>query len=138
LLRAKAAAWPGPRLGGIKRAPGGAVVLRDTGGTGPPAPYWDAVAADRPMSTAWDEPSAVESVRRLLTESVAKRMMSDVPIGVFLSGGLDSSAIVALMAPMVSQPINTFSAGIADVPGYDEFEFARDVAKRFSTNHEEV
>jgi asparagine synthase (glutamine-hydrolysing) len=131
---------PSPRtlFSGIRKLPAGCVVVCDANGASSPAPYWDAVASDRPMAAKRNEHDDVESVRRLLTESVAKRMMSDVPIGVFLSGGLDSSAIVALMSPMVSQPINTFSAGIADVAGYNEFEFARDVAKRFSTNHEEV
>jgi asparagine synthase (glutamine-hydrolysing) len=137
-LALKTVPAPGTMFAGVRKVPAGAVLVCDAGGPRPPCHYWDVVTAERPMSGRLDEHAAVERVRTLLNESIAKRLMADVPIGVFLSGGLDSSAIVALMAPMASGPLNTFSAGIADVPGCNEFEFALTVSKRFGTNHQEV
>jgi asparagine synthase (glutamine-hydrolysing) len=64
--------------------------------------------------------------------------MSDVPVGVFLSGGVDSSTNVALMSRLVEHPINTFSIGFRDAPEFNEFAWARRIAERFATNHHEV
>jgi asparagine synthase (glutamine-hydrolysing) len=64
--------------------------------------------------------------------------MSDVPFGVFLSGGVDSSTNVALMARMMDRPVDTFSVGFKDQPAFDEFKYAGQVAKQFKTNHHEV
>jgi asparagine synthase (glutamine-hydrolysing) len=72
-----------------------------------------------------------------LDESVQLRMISDVPFGAFLSGGLDSSAIVALMARHSSQPINTFSVGFRESK-YSELAYARTIAEQFNTNHHEL
>jgi asparagine synthase (glutamine-hydrolysing) len=74
----------------------------------------------------------------LLRSSIAKRMMSDVPFGVFLSGGLDSSTNVALMAELSDAPVRTFSTAPLGHPKYDELAPARVVAKRFGTDHHEV
>lgn len=74
----------------------------------------------------------------LLRGSIAKRMMSDVPFGVFLSGGLDSSTNVALMSELTSEPVRTFSTAPRDHPKYDELAPARLVAERFGTDHHEV
>ena len=74
----------------------------------------------------------------LLRESIAKRMMSDVPFGVFLSGGVDSSTNVALMAELMEDPVRTFSVAFRDQERYNELEYARAVAKRFGTDHHEV
>ena len=65
-------------------------------------------------------------------------MMSDVPVGVFLSGGVDSSTNVALMSRLVEHPINTFSIGFRDAEQHNEFQWARQVAERFGTAHHEV
>jgi asparagine synthase (glutamine-hydrolysing) len=78
-----------------------------------------------------------EEMRQLLTESVRKRLMSDVPLGVFLSGGLDSSALVALMSHCGVEPIKTFSLGYED-PSLSELDYARAVAKQFHTEHREL
>lgn len=73
----------------------------------------------------------------LLDEAVSIRMVSDVPFGAFLSGGIDSSAIVAMMARHSSLPVKTFSVGFTE-SGYSELDYARVVAKQFSTHHHEL
>jgi asparagine synthase (glutamine-hydrolysing) len=79
-----------------------------------------------------------QRVLELLRQSVDKRMMSDVPFGVFLSGGLDSSTNVALMSELTSEPVRTFSTAPKGHPKYDELEPARLVARRFKTDHHEI
>jgi asparagine synthase (glutamine-hydrolysing) len=74
----------------------------------------------------------------LLRDSIAKRMMSDVPFGVFLSGGVDSSTNVALMAELMSDPVRTFSVAFEEHDQYNELEYAREIARRFGTDHHEV
>jgi asparagine synthase (glutamine-hydrolysing) len=83
-----------------------------------------------------DENYFVERLRELLQEAVRLRMISDVPVGAFLSGGLDSSAVVALMSGMASEPINTYTIGFED-SGFDETPYARRVAEQFGTVHTE-
>jgi asparagine synthase (glutamine-hydrolysing) len=77
-----------------------------------------------------------ERLRELIWEATRLRLISEVPLGAFLSGGIDSSAIVAAMADQTSGPVKTFSIGFADA-AYDELEFARVIADRFSTDHHE-
>jgi asparagine synthase (glutamine-hydrolysing) len=74
---------------------------------------------------------------RTLSDAVTSRMVADVPLGAFLSGGIDSSVVVALMALQSSQPIKTFSIGFTDAPLYDETHYAREVATRYKTDHHE-
>ncbi len=83
-----------------------------------------------------DEEELSRELLRLLEKSVKRRLMSDVPLGAFLSGGIDSSAIVALMARGSSQPVKTFSIGFPD-EGDSELKWARLVAERYSTEHHE-
>ncbi|HEV2705888.1 MAG TPA: asparagine synthase (glutamine-hydrolyzing) [Pyrinomonadaceae bacterium] len=103
--------------------------------------YWDALP---PPSDASQESPAVSDeaqkteILRLLRASIGKRMMSDVPFGVFLSGGVDSSANVALMAERMSRPVETFTVGFTDQKELNELDGAREVARRFGTNHHEV
>jgi asparagine synthase (glutamine-hydrolysing) len=73
-------------------------------------------------------------VRRLLTESVERRTVSDVPLGAFLSGGIDSSAVVGLMAECSVQPVHTFSINFEE-PEFDESRYSNLIAKRFNTHH---
>ena len=98
--------------------------------------YWDAGTIDeRP----WTDDDAAEALRETLGRAVASQMMSDVPLGAFLSGGIDSSAIVGLMSQSPgrgSGPVNTFSMGFAD-GSYNELPYAREVAERFGTHHRE-
>lgn len=95
--------------------------------------YWDPSFA-----TTLDVSDEVALQRELierLTEAVDIRLISEVPIGAFLSGGVDSSAIVALMAGVMNDPVNTCSIGF-DTPSFNETEFAELVAQRYHTNHQ--
>lgn len=95
--------------------------------------YWD--AASVPLR-AWSDADAVEALRDTLRQAVVRQMMADVPLGAFLSGGIDSSTLVALMSEASGLPINTFSMGFDD-GSYNELAFAREVATAFKTNHRE-
>jgi asparagine synthase (glutamine-hydrolysing) len=83
-----------------------------------------------------DEADAVSQTRTLLEKAVQRQTVADVPVGAFLSGGLDSSSIVGLMSSQSSQPPKTFSVGFADL--IDELPFARDVASAYQTDHHEL
>ncbi len=98
--------------------------------------FWDPVSFT-PHSSPLSEQDYVEELRRLIRQSVRRRMVSDVPFGVFLSGGVDSSLNVALLAELLNKPVETFSIGIKD-DASNEFVYAREVADYFHTNHHEV
>ncbi len=83
-----------------------------------------------------DEREAADELMRRLREAVKLRMVADVPLGAFLSGGLDSSAVVAMMSELGAPPVKTFSIGFHQ-PDYDETRWARMVAERFGTEHRE-
>ena len=97
--------------------------------------YWDLeYRIDRDRSDA----DTIAGFRALLDESVAMRMVADVPLGAFLSGGIDSGAVVALMSQHASGPVKTFSIGYEDGgEHFDERPFAREVAARYGTDHHE-
>ena len=128
---------PHTLFGNIQKLPAGhlAVVKRD--GTTEIKRYWDALPPDRLDAERSEEEHKLE-ILRLLRSSISKRMMSDVPFGVFLSGGVDSSANVALMSELMSRPVRTYTVGFEDNEELNEFESARAIAKRFGTNHHEV
>lgn len=96
-----------------------------------PKPYWD-VRFSLDHSIGLQE--AEEELVRRLRESVQLRMIAEVPLGAFLSGGVDSSSVVALMAGLSNTPVNTCSIGFDD-PAYNESAFAQSVADRYRTNH---
>jgi asparagine synthase (glutamine-hydrolysing) len=131
---------PAPRtlFAGILKLEPGTVLIGGRDGLFRKNAYWDVVLPTNQIDYGADCQATTKTIRKLLTTAVSKRLMSDVPIGVFLSGGLDSSAIVALQSTLQSQTINTFSVGIEDVPEANELEFARLVAKQFRTNHQEI
>ena len=78
-----------------------------------------------------------ETILKMLRESVKKRLVSDVPLGAFLSGGVDSSTVVAIMSELMDEPVKTFSVGFTGKE-YDESSFARIVAEEFGTEHHEI
>lgn len=83
-----------------------------------------------------DEASCIKTTLELLKESVKIRLMSEVPLGVYLSGGLDSSSIVGLMSQFVDEPVKTFTVGFGQPD--DEFNYAKIVAEKFNTEHKEL
>lgn len=98
--------------------------------------YWDALPPNDQNRRSEEEHQT--EILRLLRESIRKRMMSDVPFGVFLSGGVDSSANVALMSELMSRPVETFTVGFKDAEYLNELDSARRIAREFQTNHHEV
>jgi asparagine synthase (glutamine-hydrolysing) len=100
--------------------------------------YWeiDPSAADSGRLEKPDIPSLMDELYSLIKESVEMRLLSDVPLGAFLSGGIDSSAIVGLMNELGASPLKTFSIGFED-QSYNEFDYARGIAQKFGTDHHE-
>ncbi len=100
-----------------------------------PVAYWSAAAAaERGVAAPLGRGEAEEAMDALLRDAVKIRMVADVPLGAFLSGGIDSSAIVALMQAQSRRPVRTFSIGFAEA-GFDEAEDAAAVARRLGTDH---
>lgn len=93
--------------------------------------YWD--IPFQPLATASEADLQQELVSRI-REAVSVRLVSEVPLGAFLSGGVDSSAVVAMMAQLSGEPVNTCAIGF-DVPQFDETDYARTVAERYGTAH---
>ena len=96
--------------------------------------YWDFTY--EPVTDARPVEDYLEELRALLDESVRMQLVADVPRGAFLSGGVDSSTVVALMARAVDRPVKTFSIGFNE-DSYDELRFARVAARAFGTDHHE-
>jgi asparagine synthase (glutamine-hydrolysing) len=94
--------------------------------------YWSVT----PTAEPWSLDESAERVRAAVESSVRSRLVADVPLGAFLSGGIDSSIVVALMSRLSGGPVHTFSIGFGD-PDYDELEHARTVAQAFRTEHTE-
>ena len=99
--------------------------------------WWNLPTAIKPFPTGQDYPTTVRRVRNLLQAAVARRMIADVPLGAFLSGGIDSSAVVALMAHASTQPVETFSV-IFEEKEFDESRWSGMVADRFRTRHHPI
>lgn len=98
--------------------------------------YWDALPPAGPVERT--EREHTEEILAILRRSIKKRMMADVPFGVFLSGGVDSSANVALMSELMDRPVDTFTVGFKDHEYLNELQSARRIADRYSTDHHEV
>ena len=97
--------------------------------------YWDAIPKEK---IDCSESEAMGGIRYKLKESIQERLMSDVPFGVFLSGGIDSSANVAFMAGMLNEPVETFNVAIDGFYAYDESYFAELVSGHFHTQHHSI
>ena len=122
---------------GIEKLEPGHTISLEIGGQKNKSRYWEPVVNDDYVNKL-SEKEIIEKLRELLRESIRLRMMSDVPFGVFLSGGVDSSLNVALMSEQMDRPVNTFSVSIKDDPLSDERSEARAVAEYFGTNHREI
>jgi asparagine synthase (glutamine-hydrolysing) len=115
----------------LKLPPATCVTIRRGQPVPEPKAYWDVrFTNDSPISLE----AAMDELRERLRESVQLRMISDVPLGAFLSGGVDSSAVVAIMSSLSSAPVNTCSIGFDD-PAFNEIKYADLVAKRYATDH---
>jgi asparagine synthase (glutamine-hydrolysing) len=121
---------------GVQKLPAGHMLTIDRGGETRITQYWDALPPE--SAIARTEADHQQNILDLLRASIKKRMMADVPFGVFLSGGVDSSANVALMSELMTQPVRTFTVGFHDSEELNELESARAISKRFGTNHHEV
>src|SRR5438105_2513267 len=125
---------------GIFKLPAGHILTIDHRGEAKATQYWDCkpdrstTISERDMSEA----DAVAELTKLLKKSVARRMVADVPFGVLLSGGVDSSMNVALMSELMSRPVTTFTIGYQGKEDYNEFQFARRISERYKTDHHEV
>lgn len=119
---------------GVKRLlPGHALLWQD--GRLKIEEFWD--VSFEPKHEERSDAEFIDEWREMFKHSVKLRLMADVPLGMFLSGGIDSSAIAAMMSRMVSEPIKTFSVGFKEREA-NEFEYARVVARAFKTEHHEI
>ena len=119
-------------LKGVRKLPPGHV-LRWQDGRATVTRYWQISAREGFTGTPAE---AASRLRTVLADAVRSHMISDVPLGAFLSGGVDSSLVVGLMAEASAQPVKTFSIGF-DEPQFDELDHARKVAAHFGTDHHE-
>jgi asparagine synthase (glutamine-hydrolysing) len=119
---------------GISQVPPASLVVFNRHGAGEPKRYWEPLPSGRPLRLGTETSATVRDLVRAATE---RRMVSDVPLGASLSGGIDSSIVVGLMSELASEPVRTFSIGFPDAPSYDETSHAALVARHFGTHHTE-
>jgi asparagine synthase (glutamine-hydrolysing) len=130
--------YPGTFHDGVRSVPPGHVLTFDAGGLRV-EPYWrpplPGVDCEH-LDLGPDEQR--RELRRLLCDAVDRRRTADVPIGAFLSGGVDSSVVVAILARLSPQPVKTFTIGFDDGSGFDERPYAARVAAAYGTDHTEL
>ncbi|MGR8918634.1 MAG: N-acetylglutaminylglutamine amidotransferase [Gammaproteobacteria bacterium] len=133
---------PAPRtiIRGVRKVPPATVVEFDEKGRRSDWRYWDFAFADGVAECGASEADLEQLIERGLERAVSRRMVADVPVGVLLSGGLDSSLIVGLLAQAGQQDLHTFSIGFEDVGGEsgNEFEYSDIVAEHFGTRHHRI
>lgn len=126
---------------GIRKLPPGTVLaMPATGKTAEPMPYWslgDVIRTARARRFEGGEPEAIERLDGLLRQSIRNQMVADVPLGAFLSGGIDSSTVVALMQAQSERSIQTFTIGFHE-QAYDEAVYAKAIARHLGTDHTEL
>src|SRR5215510_10437317 len=124
-------------LEGVTKLPPGHVILVKDGQAGAPQRYWEPTSYFSGADGSLGEIEAGARLWGLLEEAVRSHLVSDVPVGAFLSGGLDSSAVVGIMAREAGLPVKTFSVGFGEKE-YNEAPYARRVAEWFGTEHHEL
>ena len=133
---------PPPRtiLNGVRKLPPATVRVYEPDGTRREHRYWDAPFARDAGRSDWTENDWQDALAESLSTAVRRRMVADVPVGVLLSGGLDSSLVVALLAEQGQTGLSTFSIGFESVGGRegDEFQYSDVIAKRFETDHHRI
>jgi len=125
---------------GVFKIPAGYRVTIDQSGRAVASQWWDCApsAEDTWRESDLSEQEALNGLTNRLKASIKRRMVSDVPFGVLLSGGVDSSMNVALMSELMDRPVTTFSIGYEGHEDYNEFNYARMVAKQYGTQHHET
>ena len=126
-----------PFRGVHKLPPGGWLQYDAASGQVRQGRYWRFPAPAEHAEAGYDEPRARGQLRDLFDESVRLRMIADVPLGAFLSGGIDSSSVVASMAMQSTEPVKTFSIGFEEA-AYNELDYARQIAGKYKTEHHEI
>lgn len=133
---------PPPRtiLAGVRKLPPATVRVYEPDGTRRERRYWDVRFARDPARSDWTETDWQDALAESLATAVRRRMVADVPVGVLLSGGLDSSLVVALLAEQGQTGLSTFSIGFESVGGRegDEFQYSDVIAERFATDHHRI
>ncbi|MDO8121882.1 N-acetylglutaminylglutamine amidotransferase [Isoptericola sp. b490] len=133
---------PAPRtiLRGVRKLPPATVRVYEPDGTHRDRLYWDAAFTRREDRADWSETDWQDALLESLSTAVRRRMVADVPVGVLLSGGLDSSLVVALLAEQGQTGLSTFSIGFESVGGRegDEFRYSDLIAQRFGTDHHRI
>jgi len=124
-------------LQGVAKLPPAHTLLVQAGRAASPRPYWNPTAFFRTPAADLSEEDAAALLWESLNDAVRCHLVSDVPLGAFLSGGVDSTAVVAIMARRLGSPVKTFSVGFRE-HGYNELPYARQVAEWFGTEHHEL
>ena len=128
---------PTPRtlFRGIRKLPPACLLVADAGGVAAPRAYWDLRFPPAGEALSVDLPEAAGRVRELLMQAVRKRLVADVPLGLLLSGGVDSAAVAAFMARLVPDRVRTFTVGFEGDAFFDERPHAERVARHLGTDH---
>ena len=129
---------PDTLFAGIKKLPPGHYLLADADGSIRIERWWSPLDAAARQASPPSFESATEQLSSLLDEAVLEQTMADVPHGLLLSGGLDSTLILALLSRRLSQPVRTFSIGFEDGTGFDERDFSRAASQTFGSDHVEL
>jgi asparagine synthase (glutamine-hydrolysing) len=122
---------------GVTQVDPAGVVVVDADGRSDARRYWQLQYPDAGSERTVDRQTARARVRELVTDAVSRRLVSDVPLGAFLSGGIDSTIVVGVMSQLTNAPVKTFTIGFEDAPAFDETAAARQIAGRFRTEHTE-
>jgi asparagine synthase (glutamine-hydrolysing) len=133
---------PAPRtlLNGVRKLPPATIRVIEADGTSTERRYWEPTYERRPEHSGWSARDWEDAIEEALRVAVRRRLVSDIPVGVLLSGGLDSSLIVGLLAQEGQTGLATYSIGFETVGGHagDEFRYSDVIAERFATDHHRI